>query len=245
MSGVDTRPVPVSLLRWPRTRDLVTQYKGILMYLWAHPEQTACGCYLFPVDATAADLSMSSPSLADAINEFQRRKLIDQDQATGEILLPDWFRWYRPHTPAACGAVESAIKKILSTDLRGKAENSYKSIAPAWKGKVKEKDKAIPPLHPSANGNVVEVSEIDELVEAAIWAAGGTVSKPGSYRAAVRRRLQSTAPTSDDLATLTAWRAAKSAEKIADVAEHLPPGRWNSEKGSLIVIPESGPVVSG
>lgn len=140
-SGVDTRPVPVSLLRWPRTRDLVTQYKGILMYLWAHPEQTACGCYLFPLDATAADLSMSSPSLADALAEFQRRKLIDLDQATGEIMLPDWFRWYRPRTPAACGAVESSIKKILSLDLRGKAEKAYRSIAPTWKGKEKEKGK--------------------------------------------------------------------------------------------------------
>lgn len=140
-SGVDTRPVPVSLLRWPRTRDLVTQYKGILMYLWAHPEQTACGCYLFPLDATAADLSMSSPSLADALGEFQRRKLIDLDQATGEIMLPDWFRWYKPRTPAACGAVESSIKKILSLDLRGKVEKAYRSIAPTWKGKEKEKGK--------------------------------------------------------------------------------------------------------
>ncbi|MBI5897899.1 MAG: hypothetical protein HZB40_01565 [Rhodocyclales bacterium] len=140
-SGVDTRPVPVSLLRWPRTRDLVTQYKGILMYLWAHPEQTACGCYLFPLDATAADLSMSSPSLADAMSEFQRRKLIDLDQVTGEIMLPDWFRWYKPRTPAACGAVESSIKKILSIDLRGKVEKAYRSIAPSWKGKEKEKGK--------------------------------------------------------------------------------------------------------
>lgn len=140
-AGVDTRPVPVSLLRWPRTRDLVTQYKCILMYLWAHPEQTACGCYLFPLDATAADLSMSGSSLADALAEFHRRKLIDLDHGTGEIMLPDWFRWYKPRSPAACGAVESSIKKILSLDLREKVEKSYKSIAPGWKGKEKEKGK--------------------------------------------------------------------------------------------------------
>lgn len=140
-SGVNTRPVPVSLLRWPRTRDLVTQYKGILMYLWAHPEQTACGCYLLPLDATAADLSMSSPSLADALDEFQRRKLVELDQTTAEIMLGDWFRWYQPRTPAACGAVESAIRKILSTDLRQKTKTAYESIAPAWKGKGKEKEK--------------------------------------------------------------------------------------------------------
>lgn len=54
-------------------------------------------------------------------------------------MLPDWFRWYQPRTPAACGAVESAMKRILSTDLRQKTENSYKSTLIRWKGKVKGK----------------------------------------------------------------------------------------------------------
>ncbi|KAI3606254.1 hypothetical protein D8I24_2097 [Cupriavidus necator H850] len=112
------------------------------MYLWAHPQQTACGCYLLPLDATAADLSMSSSSLADALAEFTRRGLVDLDHATGEILLPDWFRFYTPRTAAARGAVESAIRKILSTELSKKAEKAYKSTALGWKGKEKEKGKA-------------------------------------------------------------------------------------------------------
>lgn len=237
--GVNTRPVPVSLLRWPRTRDLVTQYKGILMYMWAHPEQTACGCYLFPLDATAADLSMSSPSLADAMHEFQRRKLVDLDQSTGEIMLPDWFRWYTPRTPAARGAAESAIRKILSTDLRGKVENSYKSMAPAWKGK--EKEKVTPPPPPSFPSVGEVVVGIEDLVEAAMWAAG-TVGNPGGYRVAVRNRLQLNAPTADDLATLAAWRAAMIPRQMAEVAANLPTGRWISPRGSLIVIDNTGPI---
>lgn len=141
MSSVDTRPVPTNLLRWPKTRDLIMQHKGILLYLWAHPEQTACGCYLMPTDATAADLSMTSPSLADAISEFQRRQLIDCDNETGEILLPDWFRWYFPKTPAARGAVDAAIKRILSTGLRRKVESLYKSTSELRKERGKEKEK--------------------------------------------------------------------------------------------------------
>ncbi len=140
--SVDTRPVPTNLLRWPRTRDLISQQKGILMYLWAHPQQTACGCYLLPLDATAADLSMTSGSLADALGEFCRRGLTELDPATGEILLPDWFRFYTPRTPAARGAVEAAINKILSTELRQKTKKSYESMAPTWKGKENSKEKA-------------------------------------------------------------------------------------------------------
>ena len=140
MGAVNTRPVPTNLFRWPRTRDLISQQKGIFAYLWFHPDQTACGCYLIGVDSTAADLSMTSSSLGDALREFQRRKLIDYDEETGEILIPDWFRWYFPNSPAARGAVEAAIKRILSTDLRTKTKNLYESIAEGRKGKEKEKD---------------------------------------------------------------------------------------------------------
>jgi len=139
--GVDTRPMPVSILRWPRTRDLISQQKGIYMYLWTNPDQTACGCYLLALDATAADLSMTSSSLADALAEFRLRRLVDLDKATGEILLPDWFRWYWPGTPAARGAVDSALSKIQSPVLREKAKNLYESMADGRKEKGKEKGK--------------------------------------------------------------------------------------------------------
>lgn len=141
MAGVDTRPLPVSILRWPRTRDLISQQKGILMYLWAHPSQTAAGVYLLPVDATAADLSMTSSSLVDALAEFQRRGLLEVDQETGEIFFMDWARWYTPRTPAARGAVQAAISKIQSAKLRKKAESSFESKLFTWKGKGKEKEK--------------------------------------------------------------------------------------------------------
>lgn len=160
---VDTRPVPPSLLRWPRTRDLITQQKFIFMYLWPHPDQTAAGCYLLPLDATAADLSMTSASIADAMAELVRRGLVESDAETGEIALPDWFRFYHPRSPAARGAVESAINKINSKKLKqlvttlylrndiNNPNNSIKSIQipRKGKGKVKEKDS----LHASTDAS--------------------------------------------------------------------------------------------
>jgi len=139
--SVDTRPVPTNLLRWPRTRDLITQHKGILLYLWPHPQQTACGCYLFPVDATAADLSMTSSSLVDALREFARRGLVEWDEATCELWVSDWFRFYVPRTPAARGACEAAIKKIQSSSLREKVQNAYESMLDPRKEKGKGKEK--------------------------------------------------------------------------------------------------------
>lgn len=137
MSSVDTRPLPVTILRWPRTKNLISQQKGILMYLFAGPEQTACGCYLLPIDGYAGDLSMSPSSLEDAVAEFTRRGLVDYDAETGEILLIDWFRWYRPNSPSARGAADTALARIQSCRLKEKAQNLYKSTPKLRKGKGK------------------------------------------------------------------------------------------------------------
>lgn len=142
MSGVDTRPVPVNILAWPKVRDLITQQKFIYVSLYFNPDTTACGCYLLSVDRLAADLSMTAASLDDAIEEFGRRQLVLRDKATGEIFVKDWFRWHRYATPAAKGALWSSIEKIQSPQLKSVAKNTYESIPSPGKGKVKDKEKA-------------------------------------------------------------------------------------------------------
>ncbi|CAJ0698503.1 hypothetical protein R11007_02811 [Ralstonia holmesii] len=139
MSGVETRPVPVNILSWPRTRDLITQHKAIYVSLYYNPDTTACGCYLLGVNRLAADLSMTPDSLDDALDEFARRGLILRDKKTGEIFVSDWPRWHRFGTSAARGALWTSISKIQSRDLWIKVESSYKSIPSPCKGKVKDK----------------------------------------------------------------------------------------------------------
>lgn len=139
MSGVDTRPVPVNILSWPRTRDLITQHKCIYVALYYNPDASACGCYLLGVNRLAADLSMTPDSLDDALDEFARRDLILRDKKTGEIYVTDWPRWHRFTTPAACGALWTSISKIQSRDLWIKVESAYKSTPSPCKGKNKVK----------------------------------------------------------------------------------------------------------
>lgn len=61
------------------------------------------------------------------------------------------------------------------------------------------------------------VEEIDELVEAAVWAArkdGGKIYKEAGFRHTVKTRILSspTGPNSDDVRSLLAWRTAQAAE---------------------------------
>jgi hypothetical protein len=139
MSGVDTRPVPVNIMAWPRVRDMITQQKFIYVSLYFNPDTTACGCYLLGVDRLAADLSMTAASLDDALDEFSRRGLIQRDKSTGEVFVVDWPRWHRFDSVPARGALWSSIAKIQSRDLWIKVESAYKSMPKPGKGKEKEK----------------------------------------------------------------------------------------------------------
>jgi hypothetical protein len=140
--GVETRPVPCNVLAWPRIRDLIMQNKFIYCYLYFCPDANACGCYLFSVERGAADLSMTSNSLDDALDEFARRGLISRDKETGEIWITDWPRWHSYSSPQARGALWSAIGKIQSRKLWITVKKAYESIPLPGKEKTKDKDKA-------------------------------------------------------------------------------------------------------
>jgi hypothetical protein len=51
--------------------------------------------------------------------------------------------------------------------------------------------------------------DLEVLVDAAIWAASkvGGIHNEAGYRSAIKTRIQQTGPSSEDLLTLTAWRA--------------------------------------
>ena len=138
MSGVDTRPVPVNIMAWPRVRDMITQQKFIYVSLYYNPDTTACGCYLLGVDRLVAEPSMNTARLDDALDEFSRRDLVQRDKATGEVFVVDWPRWHRFDSMPARGALWSSIARIQSRDLWIKVESAYKSIPKPGKGKEKE-----------------------------------------------------------------------------------------------------------
>jgi hypothetical protein len=86
-------------------------------------------------------MSMTAPSLDDALNEFKRRGLIELDKETGEIFVSDWPRWHHYKTPAALGALQASVDKIQSRRLGITVKTAYESTLQYWKGKDKAKDK--------------------------------------------------------------------------------------------------------
>lgn len=66
-----------------------------------------------------------------------------------------------------------------------------------------------------------KVVEIDNLVEAAVWAAQD-IRSPSGFRAKVRARILASGPTPEDINTLSRWSARRvAAEQQAEVAKQL------------------------
>jgi hypothetical protein len=201
VSGVDTRPVPVNIMAWPRVRDLISQQKFIYTYMYYSPDATACGCYLFSLDRCAADMSMTAASLDDALDEFSRRGLVLRDKSTGEIFVVDWPRWHRFSTPAAWGALWTSIGRIQSRELWIKVENAYKSIPSPSKGKEKGKSiskeilcapKSSVRLPPGWNTSLEGLSNAARLC--------GLETRPGESAAGLQQRILSSQQAQPDQA---------------------------------------------
>jgi hypothetical protein len=190
VSGVDTRPVPVNIMAWPRVRDLISQQKFIYTYMYYSPDATACGCYLLSLDRCAADLSMTAASLDDALDEFCRRGLVVRDKSTGEIFVVDWPRWHTFATPAGRGALWTSINRIQSRELWTRVENAYKSRPLPSKGKDKDKG-----ISKEILGGLRKTFQLppnwDASLEGVVSAARlcGLTTRPGESAAALKLRI--------------------------------------------------------
>lgn len=137
--SVETRPVPTTILNWPKIRNLITIHKFIYVQLYFGTDSMSCGCYLYGIDSNAASLSSTPCVIEEALNEFCNRGLIEHDKLTGEIFVTDWPRWHNFKTPAARGALWSSIEKIQSQKLLEKVKIIYELIPRPPKQKDKNR----------------------------------------------------------------------------------------------------------
>lgn len=181
----DGRLVPCNILTWPKLEDLLPDQKLIYAYLWFNRYARSCGCYPFPVALAATELSLSAPSLLEAIREFVRRGLIAMVESTGEIFVLDWFR-FNTFPPGPRQRVLAAdLQRIESPVLKALVEKSMSCLP--REGKVREGKK-----------NTMSSRSVDNFgawrfTEEGTLAAGqllGVAANPGESMEKFRQRIQ-------------------------------------------------------
>lgn len=183
----DARHVPCNLLTWPKLADLLPDQKLIYAYLWFNRFARSCGCYPFPVALAATELSLSAPSILEALREFVRRELVAMVESTGEIFVLDWFRFNTFPPGPRQRVLVADLQRIESPALKAIVEKSMSCLP----REVKEREgkKNTMPSRPVDNFGAWRSSEEGTL------AAGqrlGVSPLPGESMGNFRQRIQKT-----------------------------------------------------
>lgn len=141
----ESRLVPCNLMAWPRIRDLLPDQKLIVYHLWATCHE-ASGCQLLDLGGFQGALNITMPAIQEAVSEFQRRGLVDLDDATGEVAILDWFRFHKFASPGRRRLLEDSIRRIQSPRLSAIVEKS--ATYTLREGKEREGKKTPTPQSP-------------------------------------------------------------------------------------------------
>lgn len=116
----ESRLVPSNLMAWPSVSDLMPFEKLVLYHLWA-TAGSDCGCWLLDKRAFAAGIlppGADFSELHQALQGLKKRGLIVEDMETGEVFLPQWFRWHKFQTGQRLRLLKSSASKVSSPSLR-------------------------------------------------------------------------------------------------------------------------------
>ncbi len=89
----ESRLVPSNLMSWPAVRNMVPDQKLILYHLWATCESVA-GVQLFDPGIISGCLGLREGVIIDSWQHMEDRGLLEMDDATGELMLKNWFRFH-------------------------------------------------------------------------------------------------------------------------------------------------------
>ena len=196
----ESRLVPTNILSWPRISGLLPDQKLIFLHLWINSHTNSAGCYLYPINSSAGELSLSIQALGEALVRFKKDKLIDMDIETGEILVVDWFRFHK-FSGVRINLLENDIKKIQSERLKKEViikSECYKA------SKAKQREDKAPPAFNLDGGGALDLN-LTSLVEAAVWKQNITVPIKNvvGFTRVVSQRIKTEGVNKDDLKALS------------------------------------------
>lgn len=207
-----TKPLARALVR---DRRLSFGARGLFAFLWDLPVGWR---------TNSQHLSTMSPMGRDAIRtvlkELERVGAMRSESIRGEGGKMAGKRWILVSPDRWANESSLSSKDFPPAPNGGSTERRV--FRRSEKPTVGESNTKVLPLEGSPNksttNNQVE-EEIDDLVEAALWAArngGGKVNKEAGFRYRVRTRIRSSGPSPEDMLSLQAWRAWRDAHKPVD-----------------------------
>lgn len=212
--------------RDPEICDLSQEDKATLLYLLTSSSSNLIGVYQVVPRIAAAEMGWTADQLVAVLERLQLKGLINFTNS-GWVWIKIW--WKHNSAPGSFSpTLKKHAKKQIDEMPLGWRDDFLQLLELAGIDRVSigyPYPIDTPPLNTNTNINTttnqVVVDQIDDLVEAAVWAAckGGKVLKNESgFRHKVRARFLSGDPSLEDLRSLSAWQESNKREAAQDCA---------------------------
>lgn len=221
--------------RSPRIANRSQEDKATLLYLLTSPYSNIIGVYQIVPRIAASEMGWTADQLLPVLERLAKLELISFDEPSGFIWVRIW--WY--HNKLRMALLGNLAKRAYSelskvpthwrtevqewiafhdesgifTPIESPLEGASIGLRQTQQGAAPNHTVNLTSTttynHPSLNGGGVDQKNLEDLVNAAIWAAtkGGGIHNEAGYRSAIKVRIQQNGPSAEDLLTLTAWRA--------------------------------------
>jgi len=205
----------------PDLADLTHEERCTLLLLLTSKQSNVIGVYRIIWRQVGAGAGWTQDQVLNAARNLKAKGCLDIDESTGWVWVKEWWK----HNSLR-GAFTGNVAKKAAQELNQVPEFWKQAILDwiagndnegACKGLISPLQGAggnhttNPSSTPSSNTTtstpqpVVEVVEIDDLVEAAVWATPAITSEAG-FRRTVRERIRSEGANPEDKRSLDAWR---------------------------------------
>lgn len=198
----------------PSLASLTTEQRTALVLFLTCEESNVIGIYRVIWRAVGAGMGWTHDQIINAARDLQSKDCIAIHEETGWIWVKEWWK-HNSLRGAFTGNVAKKATKELSqvpefwkqSVLDWLAENDYEGICKALISPLQGAGgNPNPNLSSNPTTNQQMVVEIEDLVDAAVWASPGIKSESG-FRRTVRARILSDGPNEEDKRALAAWRA--------------------------------------
>lgn len=205
----------------PDLVDLTTEQRTCLLLFLTCKESNVIGIYRVIWRAVGSGMGWTHDQILNAARDLKRKNCVDIHEDSGWVWVKEWWK-------------HNSLRGAFTGNVAKKAAQELTQVPDFWRVDVRdwldEKDSegACKPLLstlqeaagnpnpttsttpiPTTTNHQVVVDDLEDLIEAGIWAEGLTSSirNEAGLRRKIRTRLMAEGPNAEDIHALRAWRA--------------------------------------
>lgn len=204
----------------PNLSNLTTEQRTALVLFLTCEESNVIGIYRVIWRAVGAGMGWTHDQIINAARDLQHKDCVAIHEETGWIWVKEWWKHNSLRGAFTGNVAKKAAQELgqvpefwKQSVLDWLAENDYEGackslISPLQGAGGNPNPSSNPNSNPTTNQQVVE---IEDFVDAAVWASPAIKSESG-FRRTVRTRILSDGPNDEDKRALSAWRAQRACQ---------------------------------